>query len=34
MDCPQRAFPPIGRALNIDESRSHFAPYATSAPIP
>jgi hypothetical protein len=28
--CPQRAFPPIGRALNIDESRSHFAPYATS----
>lgn len=33
LDCPQRAFPPIGRALNIDESRSHFAPYATSAPI-
>lgn len=31
LDCPQRAFPPIGRALNIDESRSHFAPYATSA---
>jgi XRE family transcriptional regulator, fatty acid utilization regulator len=28
--CPQRAFPPIGHALNIDESRSHFAPYATS----
>lgn len=32
LDCPQRAFPPIGRELNIDESRSHFAPYATSAP--
>jgi len=28
--CPQRAFPPAGRALNIDETRSHFAPYATS----
>jgi hypothetical protein len=28
--CPQRAFPPIGRALNIDETRSHFAPYATT----
>ncbi len=29
--CPQRAFPPIGRALNIDETRSHFAPYATTS---
>ena len=29
-DCPQRAFPPIGRALRIDETRSRFAPYATS----
>jgi predicted transcriptional regulator/DNA-binding XRE family transcriptional regulator len=28
--CPQRAFPPAGRALNIDDTRSHFAPYATS----
>lgn len=25
--CPQRAFPPIGRALTIDENRSRFAPY-------
>jgi predicted transcriptional regulator len=29
-DCAQRAFPPIGRALQIDETRSRFAPYATS----
>ena len=29
-DCPQRAFPPVGRTLNVDETRSHFAPYATS----
>ena len=29
-DCPQRAFPPVGRALNVDETRSNFAPYATS----
>lgn len=29
-DCPQRAFPPAGRALNVDETRSFFAPYATS----
>jgi hypothetical protein len=29
-DCAQRAFPPIGRALRIDETRSRFAPYATS----
>ena len=29
-NCPQRAFPPIGRVLNIDETRAHFAPYATS----
>jgi predicted transcriptional regulator len=29
-DCPQRAFPPAGRALRIDETRSRFAPYATS----
>lgn len=25
--CPQRAFPQIGRALDIDENRSTFAPY-------
>jgi predicted transcriptional regulator/transcriptional regulator with XRE-family HTH domain len=29
-DCPQRAFPPVGRALNVDETRSFFAPYAIS----
>jgi predicted transcriptional regulator len=29
-DCAQRAFPPIGRALRIDETRSRFAPYATT----
>jgi len=30
LDCPQRAFPSIGRALDIDETLSAFAPYATS----
>ncbi|MGV6873365.1 short-chain fatty acyl-CoA regulator family protein [Pseudochelatococcus sp. B33] len=25
--CPQRAFPPIGRALKVDETRRHFSPY-------
>ena len=25
--CPQRAFPPIGRAIAIDENRSTLAPY-------
>ncbi len=25
--CPQRAFPPIGRALAIDQNRSRFVPY-------
>lgn len=25
--CPQRAFPPIGRVVAIDENRSRFAPY-------
>jgi len=30
-DCPQRAFPPLGRPLVIDERKSLFAPYATSA---
>jgi predicted transcriptional regulator/DNA-binding XRE family transcriptional regulator len=28
--CPQRAFPPAGRALQVDENRSAFAPYAAS----
>lgn len=28
--CPQRAFPPVGRALHVDENRSAFAPYAAS----
>ena len=28
--CPQRAFPPVGRALHVDENRSAFAPYAVS----
>lgn len=28
--CPQRAFPPIGKALAIDENASRFAPYRTS----
>lgn len=26
-DCPQRAFPPAGQALNVDISRQQFAPY-------
>ena len=30
-DCPQRAFPPLGRPLMVDEKRSWFAPYAASA---
>ncbi len=25
--CPQRAFPPMGRVLDVDENRSRFAPY-------
>lgn len=28
-NCPQRAFPPIGRKLAIDETRRRFAPYPT-----
>jgi predicted transcriptional regulator/DNA-binding XRE family transcriptional regulator len=28
--CPQRAFPPVGRVLHVDENRSAFAPYAAS----
>jgi hypothetical protein len=30
--CPQRAFPPIGRALDVNENRSRFAPYPVVAP--
>lgn len=30
IDCPQRAFPPIGRSLMIDERQSLFSPYAAS----
>lgn len=29
-NCPQRAFPPLGRPLVIDEKQAAFAPYATS----
>ena len=28
-NCPQRAFPPVGRALKIDTNRSMFAPYSS-----
>ena len=28
-NCPQRAFPPAGRPLAVDENRSPVAPYAT-----
>jgi hypothetical protein len=31
-NCPQRAFPPIAKALAIDENRSQFAPYPTGRP--
>jgi predicted transcriptional regulator len=27
-DCAQRAFPPLGRTLQIDENQRGFAPYA------
>ena len=30
-NCPQRAFPPLGRPLVIDEKQAVFAPYAASA---
>jgi len=30
--CPQRAFPPIGRALDVNENRSRFAPYPAVQP--
>ncbi len=28
--CPQRAFPPVGRALAVDENESRFEPYSFS----
>ncbi|MBN9595241.1 MAG: DUF2083 domain-containing protein [Afipia sp.] len=33
LSCPQRAFPPIGRSLDVNESETRFAPYATSSQI-
>ena len=30
-ECPQRAFPFIGKPLSVDENRNQFAPYATPA---
>ncbi|MDP3227558.1 MAG: short-chain fatty acyl-CoA regulator family protein [Acidovorax sp.] len=32
--CPQRAFPPIGRALDVNENRSRFAPYPVAEVLP
>jgi predicted transcriptional regulator/transcriptional regulator with XRE-family HTH domain len=32
--CPQRAFPPLGRRLEIDPDRGMFIPYPTSDPAP
>ena len=29
--CPQRAFPYIGRALDVDENHSRFTPYGAGA---
>lgn len=28
--CPQRAFPPVGRSLRVDENRNSFLPYSAS----
>lgn len=30
--CPQRAFPPIGRTVSVDESLSRFEPYPVARP--
>nr|WP_278186313.1 MULTISPECIES: short-chain fatty acyl-CoA regulator family protein [Streptomyces] len=27
LDCPQRAVPPLGRRLAVDENRTTFVPY-------
>ncbi|MCT4352214.1 short-chain fatty acyl-CoA regulator family protein [Streptomyces sp. Je 1-79] len=32
LDCPQRAVPPLGRALAVDENSSTFVPYPVAAP--
>lgn len=32
-DCPQRAFPFIGRPLEVDENQSRFAPYGVAAQV-
>ncbi|MEU9252010.1 short-chain fatty acyl-CoA regulator family protein [Streptomyces sp. NPDC048270] len=31
LDCPQRAVPPLGRALAVDENSSSFVPYPVAA---
>lgn len=31
--CPQRAFPPLGRALDVDENRREFVPYPVAGPL-
>lgn len=33
LECPQRAAPPLGRALRIDQNTSTFVPYPTSPPV-
>lgn len=34
LDCPQRAFPAIGRPVQVDETQSRFAPYAVTSAAP
>ncbi|MEU6480399.1 short-chain fatty acyl-CoA regulator family protein [Streptomyces sp. NPDC047017] len=34
LDCPQRAAPPLGRALRIDQNSSTFVPYPVAEPQP
>ncbi|EUA53387.1 hypothetical protein I550_5023 [Mycobacterium intracellulare 1956] len=31
-NCPQRAFPALGRALDLDEHRSTVSPYLVTQP--
>jgi predicted transcriptional regulator len=31
-DCAQRAFPAVGRGLQVDENMRQFAPYASAKP--
>ncbi|MGW6871852.1 short-chain fatty acyl-CoA regulator family protein [Streptomyces xanthophaeus] len=33
LDCPQRAVPPLGRALAVDENSSTFVPYPVADPV-